>query len=132
MIGAIGLDGFKGFMSVDAATDRDVFMAFVEQELAPNLRQGDCVVMDNLGTHKMTCVQQVIEARGATIFFLPPYSPDFNPIEKLWGKLKEFLRRQITTTRDLFDEALAEAMKTITIEDIMGWTKHAGYSISEI
>ena len=130
MIGALALDGWRGFVTIDAATDGDVFRAFVEQQLVPNLRPGDWVVMDNLNAHKDTAAIAAIHAVGAAVLFLPPYSPEFNPIEKAWAKLKELLRRAHTITRDAFDSACAAAMNAITASDIGGWTLHAGYALS--
>ena len=127
MIGAIGLDGFRGFMTVDAATDAEVFREFVAHELVPKLRQGDVVVMDNLNVHKDTDSLKKIRRAKAKVVFLPPYSPEFNPIEKTWAKIKELIRRMNTLTREKFDEAVAHAMKAISIGDIRGWFRHAGY-----
>lgn len=132
MIGAISLDGFRGFMTINAGTSTDVFEAFVKQQLAPNLRPGDIVVMDNLSAHKNSVVVDAIERAGATVLFLPPYSPEFNPIERLWAKLKESIRRLPTTTRAAFDAAVATAMDNISIENIRAWTAHAGYTLSEL
>lgn len=130
MLGALALDGFRGFMTVDAGTGNDVFRAFVEYELVPNLRAGDTVVMDNLSAHRDTVAVQLIRQAGAEVLFLPPYSPEFNPIEKAWAKLKEVLRRASTLTRDTFDKAVARAMDTITFDDVLGWIRHAGYTHS--
>lgn len=127
MIGAIALDGLRGFMTVDAATDSDVFQAYVDQELVPNLRTDDIVVMDNLGAHKIAGVRRSIEAAGAKVLYLPPYSPEYNPIEKAWAKIKDVLRRLDTLTRETFDAAVAQALATLSTEDIRGWTAHAGY-----
>jgi transposase len=129
MIGAIALDGWRGFMTIDAATDGDVFLAFVQQELGPNLRSGDLVVMDNLNAHKRPDVVAAIRATGADVLFLPPYSPEYNPIEKAWAKLKDILRRMHTLTRDAFDSAVAQAMNAITRADVRAWTQYAGYSL---
>jgi len=129
MLGAIGLDGFAGFMSINAATDADVFRAFVLHELRRHLRPGDIVVMDNLSVHKDAEVLRIIRDAGADVLFLPPYSPEYNPIEKAWAKIKETLRRLDTLTRDAFDKALAVAMETISPDDIRAWVAHAGYSL---
>jgi len=130
MIGAIALDGWRGFATVDAATDGDVFLAFVEQQLAPNLRAGELVVMDNLSAHKRPDVVAAIRAPvGADVLFLPPYSPEYNPIEKAWAKLKDIVRRASTLSRDAFDAAVAVAMKAINSGDIRAWTEFAGYSL---
>lgn len=130
MIGAIGLDGFRGFMTIDAATSADVFRAFVEQELVPNLSPGDCVVMDNLSAHKDKASCEAIRQAGASIAFLPPYSPEWNPIEKVWSKLKDFVRRSANATRELFDEAVAAAMDQVSPGNIAAWYQHCGYKIS--
>ena len=130
MLGALALSGFRGLMTIDAGTSTDVFLAFVQQILAPNLRPGDVVVMDNLAAHKAAIVRAAIEAVGATVLFLPPYSPEFNPIERAWAKLKDFVRRLPTLTRDAFDSAIAAAMDAVSTDDIRGWTAFAGYDLN--
>ena len=130
MIGALALDGFRGFMTIDAGTSADVFIAFVEQQLAPNLKPGDIVVMDNLSAHKTSLVVAAIRAVGADVLFLPPYSPEYNPIERAWAKLKDFVRRLSTLTRDAFDSAVAAALDAVSFDDIRGWTAFAGYDLS--
>jgi transposase len=86
--------------------------------------------MDNLSSHKDKRAIEAIEQVGASVVFLPPYSPDLNPIEKLWSKLKESVRRQITDTREMFDNAVARAIDTITNSDLFGWISHCGYRIA--
>lgn len=130
MVGAIGLEGFAGLMSVDAATDVEVFRAFVCYELVQHLRPGDIVVMDNLSVHRDREALRMIEAAGAEVLYLPPYSPEYNPIEKAWSKIKQILRRLDTLTRDAFEEALAIALKAIKPEDIRAWVGHAGYQLT--
>ena len=130
MIGAMALDGFRGLMTVNAGTSNDVFQAFVEHELVPNLRPGDLVVMDNLSAHRNATVKRWIEEAGASILFTPPYSPEFNPIEEAWAKLKDILRRAQTLTRQAFDDALAAAVDCIRLQDIRAWVQFAGYSIN--
>ena len=130
MIGALGLDGWRGFVTVDAPTDCDVFLAFVEQQLVAKLRPGDLVVMDNLSAHKPPDVVAAIRAAGADVLFLPPYSPEYNPIEKAWAKIKEIVRRASTLTREAFDCAIAAAMDEISTADVRAWTKHAGYALN--
>lgn len=129
MIGAIGLTGFCGFMTVDAAADSDVFRAFVEYELRANLRPGDIVVMDNLSVHKDSEVFRLIRDAGADVLFLPPYSPELNPIEKAWAKIKALIRRANTLTREAFDEAVAAAISAVSLVDIRAWIRHAGYAL---
>lgn len=130
MMGAVGLDGFRGFGTFDFATSGASFLAYVEQQLCPALKPGDIVVMDNLAAHKVKGVREAIEAQGATVRYLPPYSPDYNPIEKLWSKLKEAIRRACTDTRERFDQAVAAAMDSITATDLAGWFRHCGYLTS--
>ena len=121
MMGAIGLDGFRGFATFDFATSGESFLAFVKHDLCPALNPGDTVVMDNLAAHKVKGVVAAIEAAGASVRFLPPYSPELNPIEKLWSRLKERVRRCCTETRHLFDAAVARAMDSISSSDLAGW-----------
>jgi transposase len=132
MIGAIAAGGWRSLVTIDSATDAEVFLAYVRQQLVPQLKPGDTVVMDNLNSHKGPDVISAIHAAGATVLFLPPYSPDFNPIEKAWAKLKDVLRRLPTLTRDAFDNAVASAMDSISTADIRAWTAFAGYSVASI
>jgi transposase len=129
MIGAIALDGWRGFINIDAPTDGDVFLAYVQQQLAPRLHPGDIVVMDNLNAHKRPDVIVALRAAGAQVLFLPPYSPEYNPIEKAWAKLKDILRRLPTLSREAFDDAVAFAMSLISNADVRAWTAFAGYSL---
>jgi transposase len=129
MIGAIALDGWRGFINIDAPTDGDVFLAYVQQQLAPRLKPGDIVIMDNLNAHKRPDVIVAIRAAGAQVLFLPPYSPEYNPIEKAWAKLKDILRRLPTLSREAFDDAVAFAMSLISNADVRAWTAFAGYSL---
>jgi transposase len=129
MIGAIALDGWRGFINIDAPTDGDVFLAFVQQQLGPRLQPGDIVVMDNLNAHKRPDVIAALRALGAQVLFLPPYSPEYNPIEKAWGKLKGILRRLPTLSRTAFDDAVAFAMSLISNADVRAWATFAGYAL---
>ena len=131
MIGALALDGFRGFMTIDCGTSADVFRAFVKRQLVPNLKPGDVVVMDNLSAHKDRPAVAMIEAAGAEALFLPPYSPEYNPIERAWSKMKAMMRRMETLTRESFDAAVATAMRAVSLEDIRAWTMHAGYAFAE-
>ena len=117
-------------MTVNAGTSSDVFNAFVVHELVPNLRRGDTVVMDNLSAHKSKGVQKRIENAGCSVLFTPPYSPEFNPIEEAWAKLKDIIRRAETRTRDAFDAALATAVEQVRRADILGWFHFAGYRLT--
>jgi transposase len=128
MLGALGLDGILAIMTVEGATDTDVFEAFVTHLLVPKLTPGDIVVMDNLGAHKPPRIAQLIHAAGATLVFLPPYSPDLNPIEECWSKLKAILKSLAARSRGALDGAIAQAVERITPSDATGWFRHAGYS----
>lgn len=125
--GAIRLDGVVTALSMDGAMDGETFLAFTHQFLVPELRPGDVVVMDNLASHKVAGVVETIEAAGASVLYLPPYSPDYNPIEMCWSKVKEFLRTQATRTRESLERALAQGLDLVSFSDLIGWFKHCGY-----
>ena len=114
-------------LAFDGATDSACFAAYVEHCLTPALRPGDIVVMDNLGAHKADEVRRLIEAAGAEVRFLPPYSPDRNPIERLFSKLKGTLRSAAARTVEGVIEAMGAALRSITSADIRGWFAHSGY-----
>ena len=114
-------------MTVDGATDTEVFRAYAEQVLCPWLRPGDIVVMDNLSPHKSEPTLQLIEAAGAEVLFLPAYSPDLNPIEKMWSKVKAILRRLKPRTTEEIHDAVRQALKEITASDARGWFESCGY-----
>ncbi len=130
MLGALALDGFRGFMTINAGTSTEVFEAFVTHELLPNLRPGDIVVMDNLSAHKNRHIRQRIEAASCKVLYTPPYSPEFNPIEEAWAKLKDIVRRVENRTRDAFDVAVSHALDQISRTDIRGWFNYAGYRLN--
>jgi transposase len=113
--------GMIATMTVEAATDREIFLAYLDHCLCPALRPGDVAVMDNLSSHKVNGVRQRIENCGARLLYLPPYSPDLNPIEKAWGKLKQLLRSAKARTREALDNAIAELLPAITSQDAKAW-----------
>lgn len=128
MIGALRLDGSTACMSIEGAADTDVFDAYVRQVLFPTLREGDLLVMDNLSPHKNQTTLQWLAAAGVEVLFLPAYSPDLNPIEKMWSKVKNFLRSvQARTPADLV-EAIGNALRSITPQDAIHWFASCGYS----
>jgi transposase len=131
ILGALSLQGVVAAMTVESATDGDVFLAYLEQVLCPKLKAGDLVIMDNLSAHKVAGVCQLIQATGAELLYLPPYSPDFNPIEKAWAKLKQLLRATKARTTELLDEAVAELLKTITADNAAAWFRHCGYGLQQ-
>jgi transposase len=114
-------------LTFDGATDAMAFETYAERCLVPALRPGDIVVMDNLGSHKRPPPIGAIEATGARVRFLPAYSPDLNPIEKLFSKLKAYLRKAKARTIDALRDAIGEGLRTITASDIAGWFKSCGY-----
>ncbi len=126
---AVRLDGVpeSACLTFDGATDSACFETYVERCLAPALRPGDIVVMDNLACHKTAEVARLIGAVGAEVRYLPAYSPDLNPIERLFSKLKGFLRSAAARTVDAVVEAMGEALRAIRPGDIRGWFAHSGY-----
>jgi transposase len=127
MIGALGLNGLRTLTTLEGAMDTEAFETFVGHFLAPTLKAGDFVLWDNLSVHKAEAARRAIEAVGATLVWLPAYSPDLNPIENCWSKLKSILRSVAARTRDDLDRAIAKAMATITSSDAAGWFRNAGY-----
>lgn len=130
VIGAMGLRGLVAALTVEGAVDAEVFNAYLERVLAPRLRPGDVVVLDNLGAHRASRIEEVAEGRGARVLWLPPYSPDFNPIEQCWSKIKSYLRGVKARTQEQLERALAAALGLVTRADIRGWFKHCGYSLA--
>ena len=127
MIGALRLSGLGAMMTIEGGTCGSVFLAYAESVLGPTLRHGDIVVLDNLGAHKTVAVREAITRTGARVKFLPPYSPDLNPIEMAWSKLKEWLRSTKARCRETLDQAIKEAMEAITSSDARGWFGASGY-----
>ena len=127
IIGALGLDGRTVCMTLEGAVDAASFLCYLEQVLLPTLQAGEIVVMDNLSSHTGEKVREVIEARGATLALLPAYSPDYNPIEKLWSKVKEFLRKRKARTQEALEQAIEAALATVTPQDAQGWFASCGY-----
>ena len=121
ILSAMSTRGLIATMTIEEPTDSDIFLAFVEHVLCPALRSGDVVVMDNLSAHKADGVRAWIETRGATLLYLPPYSPDLNPIEKAWGKLKQLLRIAKARTRETLEQAIVELLPKITPDDAQAW-----------
>jgi transposase len=114
-------------MTVEGATDSDVFRAYVQEVLCPTLHEGDVVVADNLSAHKATGIQEALAARGARLLYLPPYSPDLHPLERCWSKIKTFLHAAKARTREALDAAVARALATVTASDARAWFAHCGY-----
>ena len=128
-LAGLRLDGLSAPLVLDGPIDGETFRAYVEQFLAPTLSPGDIVVMDNLGSHKVVGVREAIEARGATLLYLPPYSPDLNPIEQAFAKLKEILRSVAARTVDDLWQAIAAALDQFTPAECRNYLANAGYSV---
>jgi transposase len=115
-------------LAVEGSTTREVLETYLERVLAPTLKSGQVVVMDNLSAHKGERVRELIEQRGCELLYLPPYSPDFNPIEQAFSKVKGLIRRAEARTRESLIEALGGALEAVTARDIQGYFGHCGYS----
>ena len=127
VISAVRTSGPCASMVVSGATDSDVFRCYVQHVLVPQLKPGDVVVLDNLQPHKASGVREMIEAAGATLLYLPPYSPDFNPIENMWSKVKQFLRSVGARSFESLLEAIAAALRAVKVNDCLGFFRHCGY-----
>ena len=123
-------DGIVAPFVLDGPMNGEAFVVYVEKVLAPNLSQGDIVVIDNLPAHKVEGVRAIIEAKGAFLLYLPPYSPDLNPIEMVFAKLKTLLRKVAARTRDALWDAVAETLQAFTVDECANYLKHAGYASS--
>lgn len=128
MISSIRPDGSTACMTIEVATDTEVFRTYVDAVLCPSLKPGDIVIMDNLSPHKSPPTLELITRLGADVMFLPPYSPDLNPIEKMWSKLKADLRRAEARTPDELECAIGAALEKVTTNDACGWFVSCGYS----
>jgi transposase len=129
LIAALGVEGMRCATVVEGAVNGDVFTAFVEHVLVPQLRPGDVVVMDNLSSHKVCRVRQLIEGAGAELRFLPPYSPDFNPIENVFSKIKQLLRSLAHRSKEALWGAMQSVLDAITPSDAANCYRHAGYTL---
>ena len=127
LIAALSLSGMGAALILEGSANTVAFELYVDQVLAPSLQAGQIVVMDNLQAHKSARVKQAIEAKGCQLLFLPGYSPDLSPIEEAFSKLKSALRRTAARTREALEEAIAQALLTITAQDAQGWFQHCGY-----
>jgi transposase len=127
LIAALRVDRIDAPMTIDGALDGRSFLAYVEQVLAPTLRAGEIVVLDNVSTHKVGGVREAIEAKGAKVLYLPPYSPDFNPIEKSFSKIKSVLERIAARTLDALDAAVAQALRCVTPSECTNYFAASGY-----
>ena len=127
LLASMSLEGMGPCLAVEGSTTTAVFEAYLEQLLVPSLRPGQVVVMDNLTAHKGSRVRELIESRGCELIYLPPYSPDFNPIEEAFAKLKALLRKAGARSREVLIEAMGRALEKLTARDARGFLEHRGY-----
>ena len=128
LIGAISLQAEPVAMTIDSGTDNAVFLSFVEQIRVPSLRPGQIVLMDNLAPHKTDAVRSAIEAAGCSACFLPRYSPEWNPIEACWSKMKALIRKIGARSVEALQAAIRDVLAQITESDLRGWYQHCGYA----
>ena len=127
LLASMTAEGMGSCLAVVGSTTKAVFEAYLERVLAPTLRPGQVVVMDNLASHKGEKVRELIEGRGCELLYLPPYSPDFNPIDEAFAKVKALLRKAGARTREALVEALGAALDAVTVRDARGFLEHCGY-----
>jgi transposase len=127
MIGSIRFDGQTACMVIEGAANATIFREYVRHVLAPSLRRGDIVICDNLGAHRDRQACEIIEERGASLVFLPAYSPDLNPIEAMWSKVKAHLRQAKARTQKTLLLAIRDALASVSASDAQGFFRHAGY-----
>ena len=130
MLGSLRLDGMTSCMTIAGATDTAVFRAYVEQVLKPTLQPGDVVILDNLSPHKNPATLALLAAASVRVRFLPPYSPDLNPIEQMWSKIKAALRAAQARTQRQLGREIARALRSVTAPDAKGWFASCGYTIN--
>lgn len=129
LLAALSFQGLSAPMIVEGAVDAEVFRVYIQEVLGPTLRPGDIVLMDNLAVHKVAGIAEALRARGARVEYLPPYSPDLNPIEKCWAKIKTALRHAKARTREVLEKVLKQALQTISAADARAWFAHCGYPV---
>lgn len=127
LLGGLSVEGLIACMSIEAATDTQVFLAFVREVLVPALRPGQVVLLDNLSAHKSEAVRALIEGAGCRLRYLPPYSPEMSPIEQTWSKLKTLMRSAAARTKEALEEALTAVIEEITAVDAQNWFQNCGY-----
>ena len=127
LLASMSVGGMGPCLAVEGPTTREVFETYLEEVLVPSLKAGQVVVMDNLSSHKGSRVRELIEGRGCELLYLPPYSPDLNPIEEAFAKLKALLRKAGARTREALIEAMGRALEAVTEKDARGFFEHRGY-----
>jgi transposase len=130
MIATLGVKGVEAPMLIEGSVDTLVFNAYCEEVLRPTLKAGDIIVLDNLGAHRASRIEEIAASCGARVLWLPPYSPDYSPIELMWSKVKAYLKKVKARTQAELEKAIADALKTITVSDCLNWFRHCGYQVS--
>ena len=130
MIATLGVGGIDAPMVVEGSVDTAVFNAYCEAVLRPTLKIGDVIVLDNLGAHRASRIEEIAFSCGAEVVWLPPYSPDFSPIELMWSKVKAYLKKVKSRTQEELEKAIAQALQTVTLSDCLNWFRHCGYEVS--
>ena len=128
----MSLEKVEATMTIEGSVDRDVFNVFAEEFIRPVLKAGDCLVLDNLGAHRASRIEQIAAACQAKVVWLAPYSPDFSPIELMWSKLKTLFRQSKARTREEIEKALVKALEQVTESDCRAWYRHCGYQVAPI
>jgi len=130
MISTVGSRGVEATMVIEGSVDTLVFNAYCEQVLRPTLKVGEVIVLDNLGAHRASRIEEIAAGCGARVIWLPPYSPDFSPIELMWSKVKAYLKKVKARTQTELERAIAAALETITLSDCLSWFRHCGYEVT--
>jgi transposase len=130
MIAAMGVNGVDAAMLIEGSVDTVVFNEYCEQVLKPTLQSGDIIVLDNLGAHRASRIEEICRECGAKVLWLPPYSPDYSPIELMWSKVKAYLKKAKARTQTELEKAIALALGTITTSDCLNWFRHCGYTVT--
>ncbi len=130
VISTLGISGAEATMLIEGSVDTLVFNAYCQEVLRPTLKAGDVIVLDNLRAHRASRIEAITEECGARVIWLPPYSPDFSPIELMWSKVKAYLRRVKARTQAELEKAIASALETITASDCLNWFRHCGYEVT--
>jgi transposase len=130
MIATIGVSGVEAAMMIEGSVDTIVCNAYCEQVLRPTLKSGDAIVLDNLGAHRASRIESIAKECDACVIWLPPYSPDFSPIELMWSKVKMYLKKVKARTQEELEKAIAIALNTVTKSDCLNWFRHCGYQVT--
>jgi len=130
IVSLISLAGVEASMTLDGALDTIAFDCYCEELLRESVKPGDIIVLDNLTAHRASRIEEIVKEGGGQVIWLSPYSPDFSPIEKMWSKLKSYLRKVKARTQEELDQAITEGLKLITPSDCQGWFKSCGYQVT--